>query len=348
MAKLTPVAVASIGQDDVVAQRNGAKRRLKAVAAPEPKAKAKAKAAVKAPPRYRASFYPGDQQPLPPKFSAAVKELERVLKADVWMLIQNSSLGGSWSILGPDVVRAFMIARSQMPKGKPVALLIDSPGGYAKSAWQIAMILRTRCGGFTAVIPRYAKSAATILTCGADTILMGEHAELGPLDAQYFDNDRESVGSALDEVQTLERLHAVSLELVDRTMNLLLGSSGKKIETLLPISMNFIGHLMRPMLEKIDAVHYTQMSRILKVAEDYAIRLLRAQYSLDEARTMARHLVEHYPEHDFAVDAIEAASFGLRTKEPTDAEQRIFDEMAPFWRQITAIGRLEEVRGHGK
>jgi len=47
-------------------------------------------------------------------------------------------------------------------------------------------------------VPRYAKSAATLLALGADRILLGKFAEIGPLDAQFDDPEREYRLSALD------------------------------------------------------------------------------------------------------------------------------------------------------
>ena len=77
-------------------------------------------------------------------------------------------------------------------------------------------------------------SAATLLTLGADGILMGPDASLGPLDAQIFDIETEMYGSVLNEVQALERLRAYALESVDETMQLLVTRTGKRVETLLP------------------------------------------------------------------------------------------------------------------
>jgi ClpP class serine protease len=34
------------------------------------------------------------------------------------------------------------------------------------------MLLKRHCGGFVAVVPRYAKSAATLLALGADEIIL--------------------------------------------------------------------------------------------------------------------------------------------------------------------------------
>lgn len=136
----------------------------------------------------------------------AVTELEAGLERPVWMCIQQ---GGDHkqASLGPQTRVAFLSARQELDEGGPIALLLESPGGTAPDAYGIARLLCRHAGGFTAVIPSYAKSAATLLSLGASRIIMGIDAELGPLDAQLWDSDREERTSALDEIQALERLH---------------------------------------------------------------------------------------------------------------------------------------------
>jgi hypothetical protein len=225
--------------------------------------------------------WPGAQHPLRPELARAINDLQNSLGLTVLLLVQQGSERPMDDIGDPtrEGLRALL---GDLPR-QHIGLLIDSPGGYARSAYQIARLLQRHCGGFTAIVPRQAKSAATILALGADRILMHEHAELGPLDAQVFDPDREAQGSALDEVQALERLHAQALELVDSTMALMITRTGKRVETLLPTVMNFVAQTTRPLFEKIDAVHFTATSRTLRVAEQYAIKLLERKYSSQQA-----------------------------------------------------------------
>jgi len=290
---------------------------------------------------YKASIYQSCGPTLPPDFAKAAVALQASLKMPIWLLLQSGE--GRFDSLDDSVVGALLAMKDELPEKQPVALLLDSPGGYAKSAYQIGTILRGHCGSYTVVVPRYAKSAATLLSLGAKTILLGKYAELGPLDAQFHDRDREEPISALDEVQALERLHAFALEAVDRTMFLMTPRTGKKIETLLPMVLHFGADIARPLFEKLDAIHYTQMSRALKVAEEYAVRLLQVHYNGDKAREIARHLVEKYPEHGFVVDAAECATFGLKTASTSPEQQRMIEEMMPHLTRLNAVGTLKEV-----
>lgn len=178
---------------------------------------------------------------------------------------------------------------------------------------------------------------------------MGPDAALGPLDAQIFDPEAETYSSVLNEVHALERLRAYGMESILETMALLLQSSGKRIDTLLPHVLRFAADTMRPLLEKIDIIHYNERARTLKVAEEYAVRLLRFKhpepenhFRRDEAKEIALRLVENYPEHGFHIDQDEARSIGLDIAQVSKERAIILDDLWAHIQGITAIGLLTE------
>jgi ClpP class serine protease len=64
-------------------------------------------------------------------------------------------------------------------------LIINSSGGFGLAAERITNVCRTYSrNGFEVLVPRMAKSAATIVCFGANKIWMGETSELGPIDPQ--------------------------------------------------------------------------------------------------------------------------------------------------------------------
>ena len=237
----------------------------------------------------------------------------------------------------------FLERKSQISPEQPALLLIDSLGGNTRVAYQIARLFNRRAG-FIALIPRYAKSAATLLALGAHRIYMGLDAELGPLDVQIRDVDRENVMSALDEIHTLEQLNAAAIDVFDQTMWLLVGRTRKKIESILPPVLEYTANFIRPLIENIDAVHYTQMARVLRVAEEYAIRLLSSKHTDKQSRDIARRLVEQYPEHGFVIDSDEAERIGLKVEKPPSALDAIFDALIPKLNEgLTLLGQFKEI-----
>jgi hypothetical protein len=294
------------------------------------------------PVRYTASIQPGKPHEIPAGFAQCILRLEEALSMPVWFLIQP---GGPENFQDIDYyTRAkFCSPKSGLPKGQKIALVIDCPGGHPKSAYQIARHVRSHCGGFFAVVPEFAKSAATLLLLGADKIILGKNAELGPLDAQLDDRDREQRLSALDEVQALERLNVLALQAFDSTMLALKRRTRKSYNALMPIVQHFVAETLRPLFDKIDTVHYTQMARLLKVTEEYAVRLLQPKYVESKAKEIARQFVHEFPEHEFFIGIEDARACGLDSvEEPHDAVASILDDMIEYLQvPSTFIGKLE-------
>lgn len=73
----------------------------------------------------------------------------------------------------------------QRPEHDKLVVLLESSGGDINAAYNISQLLR-RYGKerLEIVIPRWAKSAATLLACSGDVIKMTPVSELGPVDPQ--------------------------------------------------------------------------------------------------------------------------------------------------------------------
>lgn len=293
-----------------------------------------------------ASAVPGRNVPLPPELAEASLHLSSAFDdAPIWFLIQNRN-AGPHQMIGPRVRDDLFSERPRLKHCETVVLVLDSAGGYADYAYQIGRYFQRHSGKFIVVVPRYAKSAATLLSLGAETIYMGDDAQLGPLDAQVDNQEAEENMSALDEVQALERLNASAITQVDQTMNMLVWRTGKKVQTLLPLALNFVAQSMAPLMEKIDAVHYTQQARVLKVAEDYAVRLLEANYESDSAERIAHELVHGYSEHGFVIDVEEIEQSdnlaALNVSRGNEAQAAAIERLEHFLTEnrLTVVGPL--------
>src|SRR5207248_2587027 len=69
--------------------------------------------------------------------------------------------------------------------GTQLDLLIHSPGGFPEATEGIVDEIRAKFpDDVRAIVPAFAKSAATMMAFAADQILIDEQAELGPIDPQ--------------------------------------------------------------------------------------------------------------------------------------------------------------------
>jgi hypothetical protein len=82
-----------------------------------------------------------------------------------------------------DDIQGFMASLHQL-KGEKLDLVLHSPGGSLEAADQIVQYLRAKYRYIRAIIPQNAMSAATMLACACDEIVMGKHSAIGPIDPQ--------------------------------------------------------------------------------------------------------------------------------------------------------------------
>lgn len=96
---------------------------------------------------------------------------------------------------------------------KDLDIIINSFGGDADAAFHISKILHKHCNGkLTFIVPRFAKSAATLMCCAGDSIIMDEPSELGPVDPQITDSIKGERYSALSIKDTMLFLDKIEKE----------------------------------------------------------------------------------------------------------------------------------------
>nr|WP_282441509.1 hypothetical protein [Corynebacterium antarcticum] len=78
---------------------------------------------------------------------------------------------------------------------KPLHLMLRSPGGDPEAAIRLIRMCHGASSEFRVLVPEQAKSAATIMSLGADKIVMGPTSDLGPIDPQVFVPERGFVSA---------------------------------------------------------------------------------------------------------------------------------------------------------
>jgi ClpP class serine protease len=112
----------------------------------------------------------------------------------------------TFSFLGLPLVRHIDIddaesvlrAIRETPAGRPIEIILHTPGGLVLAASQIAIALADHDGPVTAVVPHYAMSGGTMIALAADEIVIDRHAALGPIDPQLGGYPAASILAALE------------------------------------------------------------------------------------------------------------------------------------------------------
>ena len=196
---------------------------------------------------------------------------------------------------------------SNVDRTRPNLLVLRSPGGDIAAAYFIGKLCREHTDStFEIAIPREAKSAATLICCGADVIHMGSLSELGPIDPQFNGMPVLAVKHSLEHLAEIASRHPGAKEMISDYLS-----------KSLPV--NIVGYF----------------ERAAGSAAQYAERLLSNRRSpLDAAANaeIARRLVYDYKDHGFAIDTREATTiFGeeiIKTNSPHyDIANQIYVEL---------------------
>jgi hypothetical protein len=136
-----------------------------------------------------------------------------------------------------------------------LCLVLNSPGGDSVAAERIIRICRVYSDNvFDVLIPRRAKSAATMIALGADRIFMGETSALGRIDPQLVTIEVDGTSTVLPA------------DVVIKSYDELLGKAA-----------SIDGHL-EPYLQQLsryDPREIERLRRAVRLAEDIALRCLK-------------------------------------------------------------------------
>lgn len=191
-----------------------------------------------------------------------------------------------------------------------LAVIVDSGGGDIDAAYNLACLFR-RFGNrrLTYIVPRWAKSAATLLVCGGDSIMMTPVAELGPLDPQ------------ITEVNLLERrLENFSPLHIESTLALI---RGEFAEGNAELAQGLLQRLQFP-------ITLGGFTRSLELGKQYAEKLLSSRMLRDDpqaAAEISRRLVEDYSAHSFCINIDEVRKLGLTIEDMSPDQLEIVWEI---------------------
>lgn len=163
---------------------------------------------------------------------------------------------------------------------KPLLLVLRSTGGDPAAAYLIGKLCRDYCAKkFVVVVPRQAKSAATLLSCAADEIHMGSLSELGPIDPQIDGLPALGLKHSVEHIAELVKTYPASSEMFAKFLS-----------------------------ESLKLIHLGYYERVAESAMHYAERLLKTHpKTISSApEKIAQNLVYGYKDHSFVIDKDEA------------------------------------------
>ena len=209
-----------------------------------------------------------------------------------------------------------------------LSVLLNSPGGYIEEAYRMVLALREHAKDIEVLVPHRAKSAATFFCLAADTIYMGKHGELGPLDPQRLDLQGSTMRrSPLESFQALDQILKFSMDSLDAVVRQLLSRSPMDIPHAIERAQPFFAAIVSPLYSNVDLRELGDAGMALDVNEEYAVRVMeRWGYSdmeEEDIQLIAGKLVWDYPTHGFVIDLTEAQDIGLKAKRLDEGSEAI-------------------------
>lgn len=173
-------------------------------------------------------------------------------------------------------------AAKDLEKKSNILMIIQSGGGNIEPAYLISKTCkRLSKSKFNVVIPRKAKSAATLIALGANEIHMGLLSELGPIDPQFGGFPALGLSNAMEKIAAMSEKYPKASDMFAKYLT-----------------------------DNINIQHLGLFERINESATQYASRLLEGKEFPDghTAESLADHFTNHYKDHSFVIDADEASS----------------------------------------
>ncbi len=123
-----------------------------------------------------------------------------ILYASAWTLTKN--VPPEMVSITEEDIQGFMEVVHGL-EGDTLDLIVHSPGGSAEATEPIVKYLRSKFDDIRVLIPHAAMSAATMLACGGNRIVMGRYSSIGPIDPQLVLNTPQQPGVQLVPAQTI-------------------------------------------------------------------------------------------------------------------------------------------------
>lgn len=201
---------------------------------------------------------------------------------------------------------------------RPLMLVLYSTGGVIGSAYLIGKLCREYSNGkFVVVVPRQAKSGATLICCAADEIHMGSLSELGPIDPQIENLPALGLKTSVEHIADLIKQYPHSSDMFAKYLNM-----------------------------SLKPIHLGYYERVAESAAQYAERLLKTHSNTLKQKPshIAKSLVYSYKDHGFVIDKAEANEiFGDNIVKTDTEEYKLGNDI---YAALMFVSRLARVTHH--
>lgn len=214
--------------------------------------------------------------------------------------------------IAPDAIDFFIGQLDKIGVSKKISLYLYTRGGDTAAAWNIVNLLRMYCDILQVIIPHKAHSAGTIISLGANEIIMTKQATLSPIDPSINTALNPSIPNGMGNT------FPVSVEAVKGYLEFAKEELAIKDDIALSSILIKLSDYVHPLV--LGQV-YRSRAQIQMLAE----KLLQNQVANKEiTKKIIAFLCSESGSHDYTINRREAENdLGLKVSKPTDAQYSI-------------------------
>lgn len=221
-----------------------------------------------------------------------IKQLEQERKSKVITYITSDRQGPVNARIAMDVIPIFSQQLRKIGKVSKIDLFLYSAGGDTMVPWRLVSMIREYCDIFSVLIPYKAHSAATMISLGADEIVMSDLSELSPIDpstANVFNpadpgNPQSRIPISVEDVMAYFDLAKTKFGIKNESdlsdIFMKFTESNPQIHPLALGNVNRIHNLIRMLAKSLLKSHKEKMSEaeIGKIVDYFTEKLYSHQY----------------------------------------------------------------------
>ena len=231
------------------------------------------------------------------------------------LLYVTSDRPGLEAMIGPDVIDLFVDHLDEIGPTNKISLILYTSGGNISASWNLVNLFQMFCDDFEIIVPGKCMSAGTLMSLGADRIVMTKQATLGPIDPTIH---QHPLGPSIPGSNP-EAKASVSVEAVEGYLDAIRECKG---------GGHFEGEVLLALSEQVHPLVLGQIFRYRQQIRDLARRLLRKHIDdKGQIDKIVDFLCSESGSHDYTINRREAKSLGLNVEKCSEGLYEILRKL---------------------
>ncbi|MFA6160328.1 MAG: hypothetical protein WC678_04575 [Parcubacteria group bacterium] len=262
-----------------------------------------------------------------------IKKIEELRGSKVITYVTSDRQGPVNARVAMDIIPIISSQLRKIGKQEKIDLVLYSSGGDTMVPWRLVSMIREYCNHFSVIIPYKAHSAATMISLGADEIVMSDMSELSPIDPSTA-----NVFNPIDPQNPQNRI-PISVEEVMSYFDLAKNKFGiKSDEELTKIFNKFVEST--PSIHPLALGNVNRTHNLIKILAKRLLKSHRESMKEDEIEKVIEFLTEKLYSHQYFIGRKEAKEdLGIKTVINADIElAKLMTEIYEDYKKEMGLG----------